>query len=114
MYAIFSESDTQDTSINTCSCRRYVIHRAGAPNDNLVLNPPRCAHGELDKIYETLVHIKETKNVSVDLLVCCGDFQAVRNPNDLACMACPVKYRKMNTFYKYFKGKKGKEGEYWG
>ncbi|GAB5371324.1 hypothetical protein AAMO2058_001570000 [Amorphochlora amoebiformis] len=65
-----------------------------------------CAHGELDKIYETLVHIKETKNVSVDLLVCCGDFQAVRNPNDLACMACPVKYRKMNTFYKYFKGEK--------
>lgn len=34
----------------------------------------------------------------------CGDFQAVRNEDDLACMACPAKYRTMNTFYKYYSG----------
>lgn len=42
----------------------------------------------------------------VDLLLICGDFQAVRNEDDLACMACPAKYRHMNTFYKYYSGEK--------
>lgn len=65
-----------------------------------------CAHGELDKIYETIAHIEAQRSIRVDLLICCGDFQAVRNPGDLACMACPVKYRAMNTFYKYYSGEK--------
>ena len=30
--------------------------------------------------------------------------QAVRNLDDLTCMACPPKYRQMNTFYKYYIG----------
>lgn len=30
--------------------------------------------------------------------------QAVRNLDDLTCMACPPKYRQMNTFYKYYSG----------
>jgi hypothetical protein len=30
--------------------------------------------------------------------------QAVRNENDLESMACPVKYRTMNTFWKYYSG----------
>ena len=30
--------------------------------------------------------------------------QAVRNLDDLECMACPPKYRQMNTFYKYYTG----------
>jgi len=42
----------------------------------------------------------------IDLLICCGDFQAVRNLDDLECMACPVKYRHMASFYKYFSGEK--------
>lgn len=29
-----------------------------------------------------------------------GDFQATRNVEDLACMAVPQKYLKMETFYK--------------
>ncbi len=63
-----------------------------------------CAHGELDKIYETLAHMEATQGVKVDLLICCGDFQAVRNLDDLECMACPRKYRHMNSFYKYYSG----------
>lgn len=65
-----------------------------------------CCHGELDKIYETLEHLEKKENTKVDLLLCCGDFQAVRNEDDLCCMAVPPKYRHMQTFYKYYSGEK--------
>ena len=65
-----------------------------------------CCHGELDKIYETLEHLEKKENVKVDMLLCCGDFQAVRNESDLCCMAVPPKYRHMETFYKYYSGEK--------
>ena len=65
-----------------------------------------CCHGELDKIYETLEHLERKEDIKVDLLLCCGDFQAVRNENDLCCMAVPLKYRHMETFYKYYCGEK--------
>ena len=65
-----------------------------------------CCHGELDKIYETLQHLEKTEGIKVDLLLCCGDFQAVRNKTDLTCMAVPPKYRQMQTFYKYYSGEK--------
>jgi lariat debranching enzyme len=42
----------------------------------------------------------------VDLLICCGDFQAVRNEHDMECMACPSKYRCMQDFYQYYSGEK--------
>lgn len=32
--------------------------------------------------------------------------QSVRDYSDLACMACPPKYRALNTFYKYYTGEK--------
>ena len=32
--------------------------------------------------------------------------QAVRNLDDLECMACPRKYRELQTFYKYYSGEK--------
>ena len=61
-----------------------------------------CCHGELDKIYETIAHLEKKEDIKVDLLLCCGDFQAVRNEDDLSCMAVPPKYRHMQTFYKYY------------
>ena len=42
----------------------------------------------------------------MELLLICGDFQAVRNLKDLACMNCPDKYKKMNSFYKYYSGER--------
>ena len=60
-----------------------------------------CCHGELDKIYETLEFMQTSTGTKVDLLLICGDFQAVRNQGDLQAMAVPQKYQKMNTFYKY-------------
>ncbi|GAB0100236.1 Lariat debranching enzyme [Sergentomyia squamirostris] len=65
-----------------------------------------CAHGELEKIYDTLVHIEKEQGVKVDLLICCGDFQSTRNLDDLNCMAVPPKYRDICTFYKYYSGEK--------
>ncbi|XP_028663351.2 lariat debranching enzyme [Erpetoichthys calabaricus] len=65
-----------------------------------------CCHGELDKIYETIAFLEAKENVKVDLLLCCGDFQAVRNEADMKCMAVPPKYRQMQTFYKYYSGEK--------
>ncbi|KAG8432643.1 hypothetical protein GDO86_017044 [Hymenochirus boettgeri] len=65
-----------------------------------------CCHGELDKIYETIQFLEKKENTKVDLLLCCGDFQAVRNEGDIKCMAVPPKYRQMQTFYKYYSGEK--------
>lgn len=59
-----------------------------------------CAHGELDTIYRSLEHIQEIHKIKIDLLICCGDFQSVRNNADLQSMACSAKYRTMNSFYK--------------
>ncbi|XP_025073595.1 lariat debranching enzyme-like [Pogonomyrmex barbatus] len=59
-----------------------------------------CAHGELDIIYETIQEIEKIDGRKIDLLICCGDFQATRNLSDLECMAVPDKYKDMCTFYK--------------
>ena len=65
-----------------------------------------CAHGELDKIYSTLEYLMKVNNIEIDLLLCCGDFEAVRCPADLDSMAVPPKYRNMGSFYKYYSGEK--------
>lgn len=65
-----------------------------------------CCHGELDKIYETIDYLEKKDGVKVDLLLCCGDFQSVRNEGDMQCMAVPDKYKHMQTFYKYYSGEK--------
>ena len=65
-----------------------------------------CCHGELDNIYASLALAEQKHGVKVDVLRICGDFQAVRNAADLAGMACPPKYRSMQTFYKYYTGEK--------
>ena len=65
-----------------------------------------CAHGELDAIYESIAVLERKEGIKVDMLLCAGDFQAVRNHDDLQTMACPPKYRTMNTFYKYYSGEK--------
>ena len=63
-----------------------------------------CSHGALDEIYAQVAHENSSSadGRPVDLLICCGDFQAVRNAGDLACMACPPKYRTMGCFWRYY------------
>lgn len=64
-------------------------------DDELVIAVEGCAHGELDNIYQGLTELEAQQGTRAELLIICGDFQAVRNEHDLACMACPDKYLSM-------------------
>lgn len=59
-----------------------------------------CCHGQLDQIYDTITQ----RYGQVDLVLICGDFQAVRNEQDLNCMSVPRKYRRLGDFHKYYHG----------
>ena len=37
-----------------------------------------CCHGDLDRIYDVLASIEDTKKIRAEFLICCGDFQAIR------------------------------------
>uniref|UniRef100_A0A0K0G1H4 Lariat debranching enzyme (inferred by orthology to a C. elegans protein) n=1 Tax=Strongyloides venezuelensis TaxID=75913 RepID=A0A0K0G1H4_STRVS len=63
-----------------------------------------CTHGELDVLYKTVEELESQSGKKVDLVICCGDFQAIRNWGDLEYMNCPPKYRALGTFYKYYSG----------
>ncbi|THH29607.1 hypothetical protein EUX98_g4588 [Antrodiella citrinella] len=65
-----------------------------------------CCHGALDDIYFHIASLEVQNNYKVDLLLICGDFQAIRNERDLQCMAVPDKYRALGGFYKYYTGEK--------
>ncbi|XP_027355200.1 lariat debranching enzyme [Abrus precatorius] len=63
-----------------------------------------CMHGDLENVYRTLQHLEKSQNTKIDLLLCCGDFQAVRNEHDLKSLNVPHRYRSMNSFWKYYSG----------
>lgn len=63
-----------------------------------------CVHGELDAMYAAIREAERARGISVELVICAGDFQAARNAADLACMACPPKFRDMRTFWRYYAG----------
>ena len=65
-----------------------------------------CSHGELDRIYDDILTYERDTKSRVDLVLLCGDFQAVRNENDLHCLAVPPKYRRLGDFYRYYSGEK--------
>lgn len=63
-----------------------------------------CIHGELDVVYQEIQRIETQEDIKVDLLLICGDFQALRNENDFKCIAIPKKYHQLGTFNKYYFG----------
>ncbi|TRM60676.1 lariat debranching enzyme, C-terminal domain-containing protein [Schizophyllum amplum] len=65
-----------------------------------------CCHGELDATYEEIKRIEQRDGAPLDVLFICGDFQAVRNAQDLQCMAVPDKYKDLRQFYQYYTGEK--------
>lgn len=66
-----------------------------------------CAHGLLDDIYATVGFVNEMDpQHPVELLLCCGDFECMRNARDLETLACPPKYRAMHAFHRYYAGEK--------
>lgn len=81
-----------------------------------------CSHGELDSIYEALeAYRDQTLNASdgpintetgaenaaqIDVLLCCGDVQTLRNTSDYHALAVPQKYKAMGDFHQYYSGAK--------
>ncbi|CAO1629331.1 unnamed protein product [Parajaminaea phylloscopi] len=65
-----------------------------------------CCHGELDNIYASIAKAESEGNFKTDLLLLCGDFQAIRNRADLDCLAVPAKYRQLGEFHRYYAGEK--------
>jgi len=65
-----------------------------------------CCHGALSDIYSHIASLEYQNGYKVDLLLICGDFQAIRNERDLQCMAVPDKYRQLGEFNKYYTGEK--------
>uniref|UniRef100_A0AC34F6V8 Lariat debranching enzyme C-terminal domain-containing protein n=1 Tax=Panagrolaimus sp. ES5 TaxID=591445 RepID=A0AC34F6V8_9BILA len=65
-----------------------------------------CSHGEMDKIYSTLKSMEQSSRMKFDLLICCGDYQAIRNLADLHTMHVKPNFRCLGTFHQYYSGQK--------
>ena len=52
-------------------------------------------HDVSAQIYASIARLEGQSGKKVDLLICCGDFQAVRNRGDLKSMNVPAKYLTM-------------------
>jgi lariat debranching enzyme len=63
-----------------------------------------CGHGELDEIYSHLTKVQAEQQITVDLLIICGDFQAIRNYVDQQSLSCPEKYKRLGSFHQYYAG----------
>lgn len=63
-------------------------------------------HGTLNAIYDAVAEAERINKYKVDVLIICGDFQAVRNWVDLEVMSCPPKYRQLGDFHEYYSGKR--------
>ena len=80
------------------------VPSSASPYLNIVVEG--CCHGALDEIYASVSNIERRRGVKVDLLLICGDFQALRNEDDYDSLSVPSKFRSMESFYKYYKGDK--------
>ena len=60
----------------------------------------------MDLIYQKILLEEQKTGVKVDLLLCCGDFEAIRNEEDLKAKVCPSRYKHMRDFHKYYSGEK--------
>ena len=64
-----------------------------------------CLHGKIEEVYQCITDIEEKEKIKVDLLLCCGDIEALRSLSDLKCKAHPKsKGYDMGSFYKYYNG----------
>jgi lariat debranching enzyme len=73
-------------------------------SDSIAFAIQGCCHGELDAIYERVAKHEELTGNKVDVLLCCGDFQSLRNTADFHSLAVPPKYRDIGSFWKYYAG----------
>ena len=65
-----------------------------------------CVHGELDAVYRTVAFADAASGRRTQLVLVCGDMQAVRDHSDMASMSVPPRYRRMGDFQAYYNGTK--------
>jgi len=65
-----------------------------------------CSHGSLSAIYDTIQQHTLSTSHTTDLLLLCGDFQALRSSHDFASLAVPPKYHSLGTFHQYYSGQR--------
>eukprot|EP00941_MAST-03F_sp_MAST-3F-sp1_P001655 g1655.t1 len=63
-----------------------------------------CCHGSLTSLYSSVLSSVNEYGRTVDVVVCCGDFQSCRDSFDVSQMACPVRHRRLNDFHEYYLG----------
>lgn len=95
-------SNSNDTSV----CSPPTPHQSVQRKRKVHIAVQGCCHGELDKIYAQLREHESASGERVDFLLCCGDFQSVRNEQDMQSMAVPDKYKTYGDFVKYHRGEK--------
>ena len=64
-----------------------------------------CIHGSMDKMYKDIQDYENEKKKKIDLVLCTGDFECMRNEKDLNFLSCPEKYREMGNFHQYYNSK---------
>ena len=64
-----------------------------------------CVHGEMKRVYKSILEISAKMNKKIDLVLFTGDLQTARTTKDLNSMSVPDKYKKLGDFHHYFKGK---------
>ncbi|ODO08455.1 RNA lariat debranching enzyme [Cryptococcus wingfieldii CBS 7118] len=65
-----------------------------------------CSHGSLAEIYDTVEQYTTTTGNQIDLLLLCGDFQALRSVHDFPSLAVPDKFKQLGTFQQYYSGQR--------
>lgn len=75
-------------------------------SDSIAIAIQGCSHGAIDAIYDRLHSHTIQTGRKIDLLVCCGDFQSLRNTADFHSFAVPPKYHALGSFYQYYIGEK--------
>ena len=64
-----------------------------------------CIHGCMDKMYKDIQEFEKQNKKKIDLVLCTGDFESMRNEEDLKFLSCPEHYRHMGDFHKYYNSK---------
>ena len=95
----------------------HMIESSGTPSDtSFTVAVQGCSHGELDAIYDALEAYRVGKlgnnddtinhSASIDVLLCCGDVQTLRNTDDFHSLNVPPKYKRIGDFHAYYSGQK--------
>lgn len=87
----------------------HMIESSGSPSStSFNVAVQGCSHGELDSIYDALevYRVGKLDNNSIDVLLCCGDVQTLRNTDDFHSLNVPPKYKRIGDFHQYYSGQK--------